>query len=235
MAIVIAIANQKGGCGKTTTTVNLAGGLSAAGYKTLVVDADPQGSAIEWRNTHEESKLPFVMIAMATPSIHKELPRFLADSQYEVALIDCPPGGSNKGDIKFRADDITRSAMLAAGAVILPLQPTPMDYRASGSMLPLLMDVSAVKPDLKVLLLLSRKRQGNRLMREGREAAAGFFAIEGLDIRVLNTEIIDRIVYAEAPATGQTVLDYAPGSKAAEEVLQLTKEVVECLSATVPA
>jgi len=85
------------------------------------------------------------------------------------------------------------------------------------------------------LLLLSRKRQGNRLMREGREAAAGFFAIEGLDIRVLNTEIIDRIVYAEAPATGQTVLDYAPGSKAAEEVIQLTKEVVECLSATVPA
>ena len=235
MAIVIAVANQKGGCGKTTTSVNLAGGLAAAGYKTLLIDADPQGSALEWRNTYEDSKLPFVVIAMATPSIHKELPRMLNDSQFEVVLIDCPPGGSNKGDIKFRADDITRSAMLAAGAVVLPLQPTPMDYRASGSMLPLLMDVSAVKPDLKVFLLLSRKRQGNRLMREGREAAAGFFAIEGVDVRVLETEIFDRIVYAEAPATGQTVLDYAPGSKAADEVMALTKEVIECLSATVPA
>lgn len=235
MAIILAVANQKGGCGKTTTTMNLAGGLAAAGYRVLVVDADPQGSALEWRNTFEDSRLPFVVIAMATPSIHKELPRILADSQYEVVLIDCPPGGSNKGDVKFRADDISRSAMLAAGAVVLPLQPTPMDYRASGSMLPLLMDVSAVKPDLKVFLVLSRKKMGNRLMRDGREAAAGFFAIEGLDVKVLETEIYDRIVYAEAPATGQTVIDYAPGSKAAEEVAALTREVIECLSASAQA
>ena len=235
MATIIAVANQKGGCGKTTTCMNLAGGFAAAGYKVLVVDADPQGSAMEWRNTLEDSQLPFVVISLASPVIHKELPRMLAETNYEVVLIDCPPGGSNKGDIRFRADDITRSAMLSAGAILLPLQPTPMDYRASGSMLPLLTDISAVKPDIKVFLLLSRKKAGNKLMRDARQAAMSFFALEGLDVRLLESEIYDRIIYAEAPATGKTVLDYAPGSKAAQEVAALTKEVIECLSANAPA
>ena len=235
MATIIAVANQKGGCGKTTTCMNLAGGFAAAGYKVLVVDADPQGSAMEWRNTLEDSQLPFVVISLPSPVIHKELPRMLSETNYEVVLIDCPPGGSSKGDIRFRADDITRSAMLAAGAVLLPLQPTPMDYRASGSMLPLLTDVSAVKPDIKIFLLLSRKKSGNKLMRDARQAAMSFFALDGLDVRLLESEIYDRIIYAEAPATGKTVLDYAPGSKAAEEVQALTKEVIECLSASAQA
>jgi chromosome partitioning protein len=235
MATIIAVANQKGGCGKTTTCMNLAGGFAAAGYKVMVIDADPQGSAMEWRNTLEDSQLPFVVISLASPVIHKELPRMLSETNYEVVLIDCPPGGSNKGDIRFRADDITRSAMLSAGAVLLPLQPTPMDYRASGSMLPLLTDISAVKPDIKVFLLLSRKKPGNKLMRDARQAALSFFDLEGLDVRLLETEIFDRIIYAEAPATGKTVLDYAPGSKAAEEVTALTKEVIECLSANAQA
>jgi chromosome partitioning protein len=235
MPVVLAVANQKGGCGKTTTCMNLAGGFAAAGYKVLVIDADPQGSAMEWRNSHEESRLPFVVITLASPSIHKELPRILADATYEVVLIDCPPGGSQKGDVRFRADDITRSALLAAGVILLPIQPTPMDYRASGSMLPLLTDVSAVKPDIRVLLLLNRMRTGNRLMREARDAAQAYFAVDGLPVTLLETEIHDRIIYAEAPASGQTVLDYAPGSKAAEEVQQLTTEVIQCLSASAPA
>jgi cellulose biosynthesis protein BcsQ len=68
-------------------------------------------------------------------------------------------------------------------------------------------------------------------MRDAREAAGDFFATEDVDIRLLETEIYDRIVYAEAPAAGRTVLDYAPGSKAAEEIQALTQEVIQCLSA----
>src|SRR6195952_2029559 len=97
MAITISVANQKGGCGKTTTCMNLAGGLAAAGMRVLVIDADPQGSATEWRNRSEESRLKFDVISMATASIHKELPKVLANSNYEVALVDCPPGTETKG------------------------------------------------------------------------------------------------------------------------------------------
>lgn len=235
MATVITVANQKGGCGKTTTCMNLAGGFAAAGYRVLVIDADPQASALEWRNSREDSALPFPIVALASPSIHRELPRLLEESSYEVVLIDCPPGGSQKGDHRFRADDITRSAILAASVVLLPIQPTPMDYRAAGSMLPLLQDVTAVKPDLRVLLLLNRKKEGNRLMRDAQAAAREFFSADGLDIRLLETEIHDRIIYAEAPAAGQTVLDYDPASRAAEEMQDLTQEIIQCLSASARA
>lgn len=244
MASVIAVANQKGGAGKTTTTINLAGGLARAGYATLVVDADPQGSATEWRNAPltdsaggglessdaAQSLLPFEVISLPSPSLHRELPKLLQRASYEVVLIDCPPGGTRKSDLKFRADDITRSAMLAADAVIVPVQPAPMDYRAAGTMLPLLMDISAVKPAIRIFILLNRKQSNNLLGKEARPSAERYFAVDGLPLTVLQTEICNRTPFAEAPASGKTILDYAPKSKAAEEILQLTQEVIACLT-----
>ena len=230
MAITIAVANQKGGCGKSTTCMNLAGGFAAAGFKVLVIDADPQATAMKWRNNSEESQLPFDVIALASVSIHKDLPRLTANSSYEAILIDCPPGGANKGELRYGNDAITRSALLASGAVVVPVQPTPVDYQAAEGIMPLLMDVSVVKPDLQVFLLINRKMPNNKLMRESRSAAQEFFSAPGLPVRFLETEIYNRIVYAESPAMGKTVLDYAPRSKAALEVAALTKEVVEWLS-----
>jgi chromosome partitioning protein len=229
MATTIAVANQKGGAGKTTTAINLAGGFAAAGLQVLLVDGDPQQSAVEWRAASEDSALPFQVLALPSPTMHRELPGIAARSTYDLILIDCPPGGARKADVKFRADDITRSALLAADAVIIPVQPSPVDYRAAGSMLPLLMDVSAVKPGLRILLFVNRRASNSRLGKEARAAAAGFFQIDGLDLAVLETEVGNRTAFAESSVRGQTVLDYSPGSRAAEEVTQLTKEIIECL------
>ena len=74
MPYVIAVANQKGGCGKTTISMNLAACFARAGYNVLLVDADPQASAMQWRNNREESALPFHIQPYPFPTIHKELP-----------------------------------------------------------------------------------------------------------------------------------------------------------------
>ena len=226
MPITIAVANQKGGCGKTTTCMNLAGGLAAAGVRVLVVDADPQGSATEWRNRFEESRLNFDVIAMSTSSIHKELPKVIRNSAYEVAIVDCPPGTETKG-----FGTVTRSALLGADFVIIPSRPTPIDFLATSIMLPVLTDVATIKPEQKVFLLLNAKHSNNRLGRGAKEGAVSMFTDQGIEIAVLDTEIHDRTAFAEAPASGQTVIEFAPSSKAAEEILSLTKEVIaKCLA-----
>src|SRR5689334_12960085 len=98
MPFVIAVANQKGGCGKTTIAVNLAGCLGRAGYKLLLVDADPQASAMQWRNNRDDSALPFHVQSYPFPTIHKELPPQFEQAAYDLVLIDCPPGAAAKGD-----------------------------------------------------------------------------------------------------------------------------------------
>lgn len=230
MPYVISVANQKGGCGKTTISMNLAACFGHSGYKVLLIDADPQASAMQWRNNREESALPFHIQSYPFATIHKELPTQFAQAGYDVVLIDCPPGAATGSD---RKADITRSALLASHAILMPVRPTPLDYQAAAIILPLLQDVSFLRQDgaLQVFLVINGKVAGNtRLGAEAHAAAEAIFSAEGIPIRILETEICSRQPFAEAPAVGQSVLDYAPRSKASAEIQELAKEILECLN-----
>lgn len=230
MAYVIAVANQKGGCGKTTISMNVAGCLARAGYKVLLVDADPQASAMQWRNNREDSALPFHVQSFPFPTLHKELPSQIEQSGYDIVLIDCPPGAATKADGK---GDITRSALLLAHAILMPVRPTPLDYQASAIILPLLHDIAFMRSQQKLAVLLvinGKPPSRTRLGFEARAAAEQIFAVEGMQIQILKTEICTRQTFAEAPSAGQVVVDYDPKSKASAEVQNLTEEVLECLS-----
>jgi chromosome partitioning protein len=114
MPKILAIANGKGGVGKTTTAINLAALLSDR-MKTLLVDTDPQGSATWWADRGE---MPFDLSQETDPQLLKQLRKV---KDYELVVVDTPPA--------LRSDAL-KAVVGAADYLILPTQPTPMDLSA---------------------------------------------------------------------------------------------------------
>jgi len=210
--------------------MNVAGCLGRLGYKVLLVDADPQVSAMEWRMNHEENLLSFEIRAHPFPTIHKDLPRWPEAETHDIIIIDCPPGGQGKYG---QNDNVTRSAILASNIVLIPVRPSPLDYQASIRLMPLLDEIHQLRPELKAFLVINSKPPGKtRISAAAKDTARRFFSVEGFAVGILETELFTRTAYVEVPITGKTVVDYDPTSKASLEIQNLTQEILLCLNPT---
>jgi chromosome partitioning protein len=103
----IAFVNQKGGVGKTTLAINVAGCMARAGLKVLLIDADPQQSALDWAAVRKGG-CPFAIVGMPRPVIHKELPKL--EEGYSHVVIDSPPS----------VHQLTQSIVAASDVVVVP-------------------------------------------------------------------------------------------------------------------
>src|SRR5258708_21385281 len=121
-AMIVALLNQKGGVGKTTLALHVAGAWAAQGKRVVVIDADPQGSALDWSEQRAKEGLPrlFGVVRLARDTLRVEAPEIARDFNH--VLID----GSS------RIAALMRSAMLAADLALVPAQPSPFDGWASG-------------------------------------------------------------------------------------------------------
>jgi chromosome partitioning protein len=219
MPIIIAIANQKGGCGKTTTTMNLAGCLARAKYSLLVVDADPQASATVWSLARGQGSLPFEV----RPARQLKW-RFsaLEAAEEELVLVDCPPGITEQDD----AAKFARAVLRGADAILVPLRPSTLDFSAATSFVRYLAREKAKETKVAVLI---NARKNTLIGRQSQDQAAILFApIEGAV--VLNTTIGDRAAVTEVSGSGKTIVDYAPGHAAVVEYVNLTKEILSWLN-----
>lgn len=202
--MIYAFLNQKGGVGKTTLSIHTATALSRRGRRVLLIDADPQGSALAWSNCREEPD--FTVVGMAKASLHKEIE--LMASDYDDVVIDGPP----------RVTELARSIILAADVVIIPLQPSPMDVWAAAETVDLIREAQVYKEELKCVLAINRKIANTAIGRDVREA------LVELEVPILKSDIGQRVAFAESIVTGGTVLDQTD-KKAMKEIQRFVDEL----------
>lgn len=208
---VLALCNQKGGTGKSTTAVHLAVSFATSGHRTLLIDTDPQHSALAWKADRPDHLPRVQVIGLPAPNLAKELEAFKDD--YEVIIID---GGG-------RITATARAACAVADFLIIPTRPSKPDLLSTTEFLHTVVEeVRLVRPVTGGILIT--QMQGGTVV--GKAALA---ELQTLGYPVFDTILHTRVAYQEAMAAGMSVLEYAADSKAAQETRAFFTELREAL------
>jgi len=215
-AVILALAGQKGGAGKSTVAISVVAELVARKRKVLLVDADPQGTARTWGDVASEAGHPLPTIVAMGATLHRpeQLPRVAAS--YDHVVIDCPP----------RHGEIQRSALMVADLVLLPCGPSAADAWALTTSVELVTEARALRPDLEARIVITRKQVNTMLSKGAREV------LTQTGIPVLSTELGYRVAFAESIGAGLGVTTYAPRDAAAAEVRGLVDELLSTTART---
>ncbi len=202
--MILGILQQKGGVGKTTLALNLAACYALEGFSVLLIDADPQGSALAWSSVRTKPPL-FPVVGMAKPTLHQEIAS--VSRGYDIAIIDGAP----------RANQLARSAILASDFILIPATPSPFDVWASLETTTLIAEAQTLRPNIKAAFAINRK-VGKTVI--GRAVANAF---ADLPFPVLPATIAQRIAFAETAEKGLTVFEVDSAYDARLDIQNLTK------------
>ena len=209
---VLSFVNQKGGVGKTTLAVHVAAAL-AQSHRVLLVDADPQGSALDWSNARQPTSPTLPVIGLPKPTLHREV--VVVGRDYDWTVIDGPP----------HVNTLTRAAAAASDIVLIPVQPSPLDVWATEDVVNLLAECAVVNPGMRTRFVVNRLVPRTTLSRELTVALGSL----SRPVVVCDSVIRNRTEYAKAMRRGLTALDTQPHGAAAAEIRALVDELVKII------
>jgi chromosome partitioning protein len=216
-AKIISITNQKGGAGKSTTTMLIAGGFAKKNLRVFVADADKQRTATRWaKEAPENSPFPANVYPMGDyeATIHREI-RKVIDS-YDVILVDCPPALESP---------IPQSALQVSDLALIPMIPSPPDIWAAAGIENLVKRAAITNPTLQARILVNMAQDRTMLSRKVEEL------LEAFGIPLLRHRLIQREVYRHTAGFGLTIYGMTGDTAqvAQREVTAITKEVLTVL------
>ncbi len=246
MVRVFCVANQKGGVGKTTTAVNLAGSLAKAGSRTLLVDLDPQCNATTGLGRQPIVDHPLAVCAPLRQGIcatdierldvlpgcrsFRDVELLTRDDRRQTARIrEQLSGGFNAYDYVLidcppSLGPLTRTALACSNEVMMPIQCEYFAMEGLTQMIEVIRDVMANEPNQLQFggIVLTMYDPSLELTREVDCEVREFFG----DI-VFQTVIPRDVAVSEAPSHGKTVMDYSPRSRGCNAYIELCMEVME--------
>ena len=191
----IAVISQKGGAGKTTLALHVAVAAEQAGYSTVLVDMDPQGTAEAWSEWRKEA--PPVVIPAKAPTLAKTLEKAAAHGA-ELAVIDTPP----------LAEAEARAAMRVADLVLVPCRPNAFDLHA----IKLTADMVSFAGKPAFVVFNAGPVAASRLYGETAEL------VTEMGMQVAPIRVSERAAFRHATGSGKSAQELEPAGKAAEEV-----------------
>lgn len=216
-AKIITVFNEKGGAGKSTVAVHIAGTLGKRGKRVKLIDIDPQNTATRWvaqAKDHKEFPARIANLSALGANVHREMRQDMESFDYIV--VDCPPSSESPA---------ANSALTVSDLAVIPVLPSPNDLWAVGTAKRLVLTAMTNNSYLRGVTVL------NMVQRTTLAAVAAEELGKDEAIPLLNTQLGLRSAYKECPLLGGTVHDVRRAKEAVSEVESMVDEILIALEA----